>query len=156
MKKNKRPKQDPSASGNRIRRSPVKKKVIKKRKLKKTSTKKTSSKTKRKQKKQKSKKKSPKNSSRTNSKQIVDESDKRAPLIWPWIASVTINGEVTCSAFIISPRIVITVTKCFPTLESARYNLRLFMIWKYKAIFYSVEHQHQRFLISTKTRTRLW
>ena len=32
---------------------------------------------------------------------------------------MTISGEVTCSAFIISSRIVVTVTRCFPTLTTA-------------------------------------
>ena len=142
LKKNKRPKEDPSLSGNRVRRSPAKKKQIRKHKSKKADRVKKVIKTKKKQRKQKNK--ASKKSSRTNSKQIVDESDKRVPLIWPWLASVTINGEVSCSAHIISPRfvilliavfikilkinksfhrIVITVTKCFPTLESARYRI---------------------------------
>ena len=149
LKKNKRPKEDPSSSGNRIRRSPAKKKQIRKHKSKKADRVKKVIKTKKKQRKSKNKNKI-KKSSRTNSKQIVDESDKRVPLIWPWLASVTINREISCSAHIISPRfvicwlqwnylvsmrllilkinqsfhrIVITVTKCFPTLESARYRI---------------------------------
>ena len=48
-----------------------------------------------------------------------DVSAQRTGLIWPWLASVTISNEVTCSAFIISSRIVVTVTRCFPTLATA-------------------------------------
>ena len=79
---------------------------MKKNKSKNTGRVKKVKKTKKKQRKSKNKNKN-KKSSRTNSKQIVDESDKRVPLIWPWLASVTINGEVSCSAHIISPRFVI-------------------------------------------------
>ena len=32
---------------------------------------------------------------------------------------ITIFDEVTCSAFIVSSRIVVTVTKCFPNLMTA-------------------------------------
>lgn len=48
-----------------------------------------------------------------------DVSAQRTGLIWPWLASVTISDEVTCSAFIISSKIVVTVTRCFPTLATA-------------------------------------
>ena len=111
LKKNKRPKEDPSSSGNRVRRSPAKKKQIRKHKSKKTGRVKKVINNKKKQRKSKNKNKI-KKSSRTNSKQIVDESDKRVPLIWPWLASVTINGEVSCSAHIISPRFVICWLQC--------------------------------------------
>ena len=35
------------------------------------------------------------------------------------IMMMSISNEVTCSAFIISSRIVITVTRCFPSLDTA-------------------------------------
>ena len=71
---------------------------------------------KRKKSKQRRKRRADKNSE-LDSRQGI--SSQRTGLIWPWLASVTISGEVTCSAFIISSRIVVTVTKCFPTLQTA-------------------------------------
>ena len=35
-------------------------------------------------------------------------------------ASVTLGGEVTCPAALVSPRIVITATNCFPSLSQVR------------------------------------
>ena len=35
-------------------------------------------------------------------------------------ASVTVGGEVTCPAALVSPRIVITTTNCFPSLGQVR------------------------------------
>ena len=110
LKKNKRPKEDPSLSLSRRRRSPAKKKGTKKKKVK--GKKKHQTKTK--------KNVGRNNKSKPKQEVVEDLSDVRTGLIWPWIASITISGEVTCTGFIISSRIVITATRCFPTLDSNR------------------------------------
>ena len=150
MKKNKRPNADPSTRSGKAKGKGKKSLKVKrnKREAKKKKSKNGSSNGKSKRNKNKKgngkgsknlrkKGKKNKNSRRNKGRQEepVDESDKRTGLIWPWIASITISGknclivffclfycvgEVTCTGFIISPRIVITVTKCFPSLESAR------------------------------------
>ena len=36
--------------------------------------------------------------------EVVDESSKRTAVIWPWLTSITISGEVICAGYIVSPR----------------------------------------------------
>ena len=37
--------------------------------------------------------------------EVVDESSKRTAVIWPWLTSITISGEVVCAGYIVSPRL---------------------------------------------------
>lgn len=104
LKKNKRPKEDPSVVS--------KKKGRKTKKNKRKNDKKRRRKNKRRRTRRAAKAKS-------GRQDAEDVSRERTGLIWPWLASVTISGRVTCSAFIISSRIVITVTKCFPSLQTS-------------------------------------
>ena len=117
LKKNKRPKEDPSSS-SRMKRSPKEQKKGGKRK-KKSSGKSNSLKGKRKQ--NKNPKKTFKKTRKLKQTEVEDLSDVRTGLIWPWIASITVSGEVTCTGYIISSRIVITVTRCFKSLDSNRW-----------------------------------
>ena len=41
---------------------------------------------------------------KTGRQEVVDESSKRTAVIWPWLTSITISGEVICAGYIISPR----------------------------------------------------
>ena len=123
MKKNKRPKEDPSLNLSRKIRSPAKKKGSKKRKGNgKAKKNQTSKKNVDRNNKPKAKQSVDRNNKpKSKPKQEVEDlSDVRTGLIWPWIASITIAGEVTCTGFIISSRIVITATRCFPSLDSNR------------------------------------
>ena len=100
-----------------MKRSPKEQKRGGKRK-KKSSGKSNSLKGKRKQ--NKNPKKTFKKTRKLKQTEVEDLSDVRTGLIWPWIASITVSGEVTCTGYIISSRIVITVTRCFTSLDSNR------------------------------------
>lgn len=104
LKKNKRPKDDPS--------------VVSKKKGRKTKKKRKNDKKRRRKNKRRRTRRAAK-AEKSGRQDAEDVSRERTGLIWPWLASVTISGRVTCSAFIISSRIVITVTKCFPSLQTS-------------------------------------
>ena len=63
---------------------------------------------KKKQKKRQSKKKRARRGAgkagKAGRQEVVDESSKRTAVIWPWLTSITVSGEVICAGYIVSPR----------------------------------------------------
>merc|ERR1712219_49582 len=49
-----------------------------------------------------------------------DGSDVRTRQVWPWMASIVFNSSFICAGHSVSPRIVVTSTRCFPSLFWAK------------------------------------
>ena len=103
LRSNKRPKEDPAATNNQQKKR--KKPSEKKKEMKKKVSKKKKRRPRRDAAKKKGKKgKEKKRQGNTERQEVEDDSSKRTAVIWPWLTSITVSGEVVCAGHIISPR----------------------------------------------------
>ena len=105
LRSNKRPKEDPAATNNQQKKR--KKPSEKKKQMKKKGSKKKNRRPRRdaaKKKGKKGKEKKRQGNTGTERQEVEDESSKRTAVIWPWLTSITVSGQVVCAGHIISPR----------------------------------------------------
>jgi len=88
---------------------------------KKKDRKKNAGRTKGKKKRRKGKKSRRRGKLRQGESGASDESDVRTRQVWPWMASIAFNSSFICAGHSVSPRIVVTSTRCFPSLFWAKW-----------------------------------
>ena len=100
LRKNKRPKVDPALSAGKQSKG---RRLNTKKKLKPSEKKKNLTKKQRQSNKRRTRRGAGRKG-KAEREEVVDESSKRTAVIWPWLSSITISGEVVCAGYIVSPR----------------------------------------------------